>query len=89
MIKKDAIVSCPECDEPQMQAGADIGEGAQLKEAKWETLGFDFKSLTCSCHKCGALWYKKHPDFDYSQIHIKEKGWTVLSKKKPSIHLDS
>lgn len=76
-------ITCPICEAPQLQATQEIKPGGQMKDANWESLGFDMDQHSMTCYKCGQFWARRHPKTSENQIHIEEHGWIPTSTKKP------
>lgn len=86
-MKAGTIITCPsdDCGAEQLKTTKDVPAGGRLKEAAFESLGFDLaKAFSTRCYKCGAYWYRKHPKTGVSQIHTKEDKWVQLGKVKKS-----
>lgn len=85
-LKSGTIISCPDCGTEQLKTTKELLPGAQLKEAEFESLGYDMEmAYAMGCHKCGRLWYRRHPKTGASQIHTKDNAWVSLSKEKPQL----
>lgn len=83
MLKAGTIIVCPTCDMPQLKSSKDLKPGQQLKEAGWDSLGFEIDSLRMGCFKCGSAWYRIHPISGKSQIFTKDEHWLTLDKEVP------
>lgn len=82
-LKVGDIVSCPECGTAQMKVTKEIGPGDQLKDAKFESLGFEMDSHRPGCHKCGERFMRQHPITGKTQIFTELDHWIPLTPEKP------
>lgn len=80
-MKAGTVVTCPDCDAEQLVTTVDLEPGQRLSEAGFKSLGFDVhNSQRAGCHRCGALWYRKHPKTGRSQIHTQLDKWLALGE---------
>lgn len=89
-MKSGTRVVCPDCRFPQIQSTKDLSPGAQMKDAGWESVGWDMDSQRMGCISCGASWHRKHPKTGMTQIHTEHDGWVTLSRNGEAVsHLVS
>lgn len=83
-MKSGTIVTCPVCEEHQIKSTKDLFPGAQMKDAAWESCGYDMEHASrMGCKVCGSEWFREHPKTGHSQIHTKDNGWVSFEKEKP------
>lgn len=82
-IEVGDIISCPNCQASQMEATAEVEPGQQLKDALWQSLGFDMSSQKMQCYKCKTDWHRFHPARGWPQIYLEDKEWFSSSRVKP------
>lgn len=80
ILKAGTILNCPECGADQLKTTKDVLPGTPIKDAGFESLGFDMNNLSALCHSCGTAWSRKHPKTKETQIHTKDGGWVSLVK---------
>ena len=80
MFKEGTIISCPKCGAHQLKSTLELKPNSQMRDAAWESLGYDMKNQSMQCHQCWEPWHKKHPISGRTQIHIEGEGWISLSK---------
>lgn len=82
-MKSGTVISCPECGRALLKTTKDLLPGAQMKDAGFESLGFDMESMRPGCPDCGERFIREHPVTKKTQLHTEESGWIPLSKEKP------
>lgn len=80
-MKAGAVITCPECLTPQLKSTRDVLPGGQIKDACFESLGFDMTGLRMGCFSCGTNWSRSHPKTGKTQIHTEQDGWISLEPK--------
>lgn len=81
-IKPGTLITCPVCDAAQLRATKEVAPGNQLKDADWETLGFNMEYQDMICYKCGEPWARQHPKTGHNQIHTDEDKWIATDSKE-------
>ena len=82
-MKAGTIIICPECERPQLKTTKDLPPGGQMKDAAFESLGYDMEhAIRMGCYECGALWYRDAKIKGCPQLHTQE-GWIDLMREKP------
>lgn len=83
-MKAGTVVSCPDCGAEQMKSTKDLLPGSQMREAEWESLGFDLNGERGGCHECGTKFIRTHPKTGKTQLHTKDELWVSLTKELPT-----
>lgn len=83
MLKAGTTITCPECETPQLKSTKDILAGGQMKDANWETFGYDMTAQFMNCYKCGHLWARRNAATQAPQVHTLEHGWIETQKEPP------
>lgn len=84
-MKAGTVIACPKCFTPQLISTKDLNPGSQMKEAKWESMGFNMENTFMNCHLCHELWTRQHPKTLEDQVYTAEDGWISLAKtNKPA-----
>lgn len=79
-LEAGTVIVCPDCKTPQIKSTKELQPGAQMKDAEWETVGFDMTGIRMGCHQCGTEWFRSHPKTRESQIYTEKHQWVSLTK---------
>lgn len=85
-MKAGTIITCPECARALLKTTKDLAPGDQMKDAGFESLGFDMTNQRSGCPDCGTRFVRQHPKTGKTQLHTEKDGWIPLSKEKPVVH---
>lgn len=80
MLKAGTVIVCPLCQRPQIRSKKDLLPGSQVKDADWESVGFDLESMRMACDACGTKWHRTHPVTGEDQWHTSEDGWVSFTR---------
>lgn len=80
ILKAGTVISCPYCKADQVKTTKDLLPGSQMKDAGFESMGFDMDKGNAGCYECGTEFVRKHPKTKETQLHTKDEGWISLVK---------
>ncbi len=79
-MKAGTVITCPDCGLPQIKSTKDLPPGGKMKDACWESVGWDMEGIRMGCYSCGSLWSRIHPKTGKTQIHVEGESWTPLER---------
>lgn len=82
-MKAGSVITCPSCGAKLLRTTKDLLPGQQMKDAGFESLGYNLQSEGARCNECMTKFVRQHPRTNKTQIHTEIDGWVSLSKEGP------